>query len=77
MAFNRGSLTSAARLYRDVRGHILRLPSGIVCVPTEYRGSGYWAAVPVGGSNATYGAGAWDISIHAEDIDEAERITVQ
>lgn len=77
MAFKRGALSSAARLYRDVRGHVLRLPSGIICVPTEYRGRGYWSAVPVGGPNATYGAGSWDISIHTEDIDRAERIDVE
>lgn len=67
--------TPASR-YRDVRGHILRLPSGIICVPTVYRGNGSWEAVCVGGPNVTYGAGSWDIAIYVEDIDGAERIEV-
>ncbi|MCQ6554776.1 hypothetical protein NPS70_16445 [Streptomyces sp. C10-9-1] len=75
--FHRKSTWQGARLYRDVRGHVLRLPSGIICVPLTYQGNGYWSAIPVGGPNAVYGAGAWDISIHTEQIDEAERIDVK
>jgi hypothetical protein len=78
MGFKRtNSLRAARNLYRDVRGYILRLPSGVICVPTVYRGDGYWSAIPVGGPHVTYGAGAWDISVHTDDIDEAERIEVQ
>ncbi|MGW1828843.1 hypothetical protein ACWCO0_09625 [Streptomyces tubercidicus] len=69
-------LPEAARRYRDVRGHVLKLPSGIICVPVEYRGDGSWSAVPVGGTHQMYGAGSWDIAIYVEDIDNAERIDV-
>ncbi|MFJ3248340.1 hypothetical protein [Streptomyces sp. NPDC086782] len=74
MAFR---LSPGARKYRDVRGHILRLPSGIICVPLTYRGDGSWSAIPVGGPLAVYGAGAADIAIFVEDIDAAERIEVR
>lgn len=74
MAFR---LTQSAHKYRDVRGHILRLPSGVICVPTVYTGDGYWSAVTVGGRLASYGAGAPDIAVFVEDIDAAERIEVK
>jgi hypothetical protein len=64
------------RLYRDVIGHVLRLRAGIICVPYKYRGDGRWDAVVVGGGVEPYEPECWPISVHTEDVDEAERIEI-
>lgn len=62
--------------YRVVRGRILKFKSGVIGVPVEYRGEGWWQVVVVGGSHPSYPVDGYDIAVHAADIDAAERLEV-
>ena len=62
--------------YRDVRGHILRLPHGVIGVPIEYKKEGWWRVLVIGGTNDQYPQGGHDIIVPHTAIDESERILV-
>lgn len=62
--------------YRLVRGHILRFETGVIGVPVEYLGEGWWHVVVVGGDHPQYPVDGYDIQVTVDDIDGAERIEV-
>lgn len=63
--------------YRLVRGRVLKFPSGVIGVPVEYRGDGWWQVVVVGGDHPSYPVDGYDIHVPVQDIDAAERIDVR
>ena len=62
--------------YRDVRGHVLRLPSGVIGVPIEHKGDGWWHVIVVGGTNERYPVGGHDIWISPNDVAQSQRISI-
>lgn len=60
--------------YRDVRGRVLRFASGVVGVPVEYTGDGWWNVIVVGGDHPSYPVGGHGICVSVQDIDSAERV---
>lgn len=62
--------------YRLVRGQILKFPSGVIGVPVEYTGDGWWNVIVVGGNHPSYPVDGYDICVYVDDIDAAERIDV-
>lgn len=62
--------------YREVKGHILRFPTGVIGVPVEYKGGGGWQVIVVGGANEACKVGGSNVIVPLEEIDAAERIVV-
>lgn len=62
--------------FRDVKGHVLRFPDGIVGVPVDYMGRGWWRTVVLTGTHGKYSGASYDLHVSYNDIDAAERLVV-
>jgi hypothetical protein len=58
--------------YADVKGHLLRLPSGLAVVPFEADGHG-WRCVVVDGGGA-YPVGGYNVHVTHDELSAATRL---